>query len=681
MASIVSLAQARSGIEENEIERALTLSLAMSNLEQRARPEHDQTSERISASDTGLREALEASLAYAQEDDSATQRAIELAMKESLKHNESALPDLEGGASVQGSCMEFAIDLASAPSDGNGAFLPQSTAASAPPALRSSADPTWEAPARPGEVFSSGLLLPDLELARPGDVVLPEDVVPAARPFRYDEDFDGPSSSTLGGGVHPSSASAPPTSEPNRGWVCVCAPDEMAHFFAREAFLVPANLRAMAGMAHAGEPLFLLSRFDGLLRGGFEVKPGPQQAHDDGSVSVPFGVAREALVEYAVPLGGSGLLEVLGELTSQSCWELELWQVDAIEGRLEEVAALAHAGEQTPGKADASAGDEEIARALHDEMERERERESKLEADRRARLAAEEHRVAAARREAEAQAQEEAARLEAESEQLRQTEERRREERLRNARQQEEADALRAHELQALEQAQLDYEANERMAQELQDEQQARALHIAMASDHACVPCAPSALSTAVPMGLPVSQPAGGPSRAGPASKLVVIDALNVGRSYNLGFVCPDHHHRFDDRQRSRSTPACATAIALAIEYFLKKGYRVEAFLPEWAYYGGKSGNMFAHEHTLLKKFVDPGPSQSIMLCPSGADDDKWILQNAKEKIEEGWEVIVLSNDMYRDHVASGTVDDAWMKKHAVKFSWMQNNKFFPMLS
>ena len=40
----------------------------------------------------------------------------------------------------------------------------------------------------------------------------------------------------------------------------------------------------------------------------------------------------------------------------------------------------------------------------------------------------------------------------------------------------------------------------------------------------------------------------------------------------------------------------------------------------------------------------------------------------------------MLSNDMYRDHIAAGTIDDAFMKKHAAKFQWMPGNQLFPML-
>ena len=61
-----------------------------------------------------------------------------------------------------------------------------------------------------------------------------------------------------------------------------------------------------------------------------------------------------------------------------------------------------------------------------------------------------------------------------------------------------------------------------------------------------------SAASAAVLMGLPVS----GLDRAPPPSnhdarKLVVIDALNVGRSYNVGFTCPVRSFR--DRAGGRA--------------------------------------------------------------------------------------------------------------------------------
>ena len=123
---------------DDEMSQALALSLAMSHA---SRPENER-SERLS--DAGLREALEASLRDAQQDDSATLRAIELAMAESLKHDDAGVPqhpDLDLGATPgQGSCMEQPIDLASAPAYGSGASLHQVNAASAPPAPSSSAD-------------------------------------------------------------------------------------------------------------------------------------------------------------------------------------------------------------------------------------------------------------------------------------------------------------------------------------------------------------------------------------------------------------------------------------------------------------------------------------------------------------------------------------------------------------
>ena len=72
--------------QEDDMERALALSMAMANLEPRA------PAERVSnASEADFNAALQASLQDA--DDVATQRAIELAMEESLREGAPPLID------------------------------------------------------------------------------------------------------------------------------------------------------------------------------------------------------------------------------------------------------------------------------------------------------------------------------------------------------------------------------------------------------------------------------------------------------------------------------------------------------------------------------------------------------------------------------------------------------------
>ena len=219
---------------DDEMSQALALSLAMSHA---SRPVNER-SERLS--DAGLREALEASLRDAQQDDSATLRAIELAMAESLKHDDAGVPqhpDLDLGATPgQGSCMEQPIDLASAPAYGSGASLPQVNASSAPPAPSSSADRRDAPPAfrslgaddTPPAFHSLGADDPP-----PAFRSLADDTPPAFRSLGAD---DPPPEFRSLGATHsqpaPASAGLPPLSEPSRGWVCVCAPDEMARLLA-----------------------------------------------------------------------------------------------------------------------------------------------------------------------------------------------------------------------------------------------------------------------------------------------------------------------------------------------------------------------------------------------------------------------------------------------------------------
>merc|ERR1712224_500980 len=112
------------------------------------------------------------------------------------------------------------------------------------------------------------------------------------------------------------------------------------------------------------------------------------------------------------------------------------------------------------------------------------------------------------------------------------------------------------------------------------------------------------------------------------------------------GFKCPEHHgFRFVDNPRQRQhgpPPPCATAIQLAIDYFLQRNFCVEAFLPEWAMSGGKNRNLFAHEYQLLMPYIYDPQNPVVFTTPSGADDDKFILQRAKSKVAEGADVLVV---------------------------------------
>ena len=87
---------------------------------------------------------------------------------------------------------------------------------------------------------------------------------------------------------------------------------------------------------------------------------------------------------------------------------------------------------------------------------------------------------------------------------------------------------------------------------------------------------------------------------------------------------------------------------------------------------GGKRRDMYAHEYELLLPYQH-GAEKHLMLTPSGADDDRFILQFAQNRISAGEDVLIVSNDHYRDHIDSGMIDKAFMDKYAVKFMWARN--------
>ena len=159
---------------DDEMEQALALSLAMSNLERPTRPERASVD---SDTDQALREAMEASRREAEEtsaEDVAAQRALELAIKESLRPPEASLDDF-GGPSMQGSSLELAIDLGS----GGGAAAPHTLQGGASGMYRSlaadDAQPYMGGAAQPpymeGEVWTGSPHTPSPAVSLPPEEV------------------------------------------------------------------------------------------------------------------------------------------------------------------------------------------------------------------------------------------------------------------------------------------------------------------------------------------------------------------------------------------------------------------------------------------------------------------------------------------------------------------------------
>ena len=80
----------------------------------------------------------------------------------------------------------------------------------------------------------------------------------------------------------------------------------------------------------------------------------------------------------------------------------------------------------------------------------------------------------------------------------------------------------------------------------------------------------------------------------------------------------------------------------------------MHAILPRWALNGGP-GKCLA-EPELLSPFV----RASLHLSPSGVDEDGFLLRLAQDR-----DALLLSNDLYRDHIESGLVSREWVAARA----------------
>lgn len=147
--------------------------------------------------------------------------------------------------------------------------------------------------------------------------------------------------------------------------------------------------------------------------------------------------------------------------------------------------------------------------------------------------------------------------------------------------------------------------------------------------------------------------------------QLVVIDAMNVGRDANFRDPRAGIDIARDPSGRSRK-PVFARAIATAIEYYVTRGFKVRAFMPEWCLSGGRDGNMHAVEYELLYPYRD---QRVLVLTPARMDDDAWIIDEA-QRVEGS---LILTNDHMQQHVDRGTITAAWRDRHIVKFCFVEN--------
>lgn len=131
----------------------------------------------------------------------------------------------------------------------------------------------------------------------------------------------------------------------------------------------------------------------------------------------------------------------------------------------------------------------------------------------------------------------------------------------------------------------------------------------------------------------------------------VVIDALNVARDRSF----PEH---------ADGHGGSAIALQRAIDHFLQLGRSVYAIMPAWALDGGtqrRERSKLAHVEVL-----QPYLHKQLHISPAGVDCDDFILRVAMDQ-----DALVLTNDLFRDHIARGVVSREWVRERRVSYMFV----------
>ena len=114
----------------------------------------------------------------------------------------------------------------------------------------------------------------------------------------------------------------------------------------------------------------------------------------------------------------------------------------------------------------------------------------------------------------------------------------------------------------------------------------------------------------------------------------------------------------------------CARALLSALDYFQERGFTVHAILPRWALDGGRECRASSK---LREAHVLDSHSSRIHLAPAGIDDDDFILSLAVRM-----KACILSNDLFRDHVKMGRIEQGWLEAHLLPFMFVEGQLLVP---
>jgi len=140
---------------------------------------------------------------------------------------------------------------------------------------------------------------------------------------------------------------------------------------------------------------------------------------------------------------------------------------------------------------------------------------------------------------------------------------------------------------------------------------------------------------------------------------VIVIDGLNVARAASYTGACLSS--ACATANEAVETPiGHAQALASAIDHFLSQGFEVHAILPVWALDGGRRTLVGGD---VLRPYVQ---GEVVHLSPTGTNDDEFILQLARCR-----DAYILTNDLFRDHIAQGSVPKAWVAARRVSYMYV----------
>ncbi|KAJ8708303.1 hypothetical protein PYW07_010428 [Mythimna separata] len=137
--------------------------------------------------------------------------------------------------------------------------------------------------------------------------------------------------------------------------------------------------------------------------------------------------------------------------------------------------------------------------------------------------------------------------------------------------------------------------------------------------------------------------------------RMIVIDGSNVAMEHTKGRMFS------------------VEGLKICIDYFLKRGHIVKAFVPRFRCKYGKSTNPSLLDHLERQGMVVYTPSREIKGKTCAPYDDRYIVQCAAE-----FDGVIVSGDNYRDLIDENQKWRYIIENRILPFTWVNNMLMFP---